>query len=178
MHRSHALFGYKRPGLILLAIPTRRCRGYRHCIPPRANLLWSVSACFLRAMGTLLPVRCNHRCIQGPHLVFLYTRHSTLCPVDNMGESRGGRGSCKRIRVKTQGFRQPYTSSNVSASCPGVICRKSLYPRWDRSGSGWGRSLHSSCRTDRHRRRRAAGCRSPRIGREYNRSCGRPESPG
>ena len=70
-----------------------------------------------------------------------------IVPGGQHGREPRDRGSCKRIRVKTQGFRQPYTSSNVSASCPGVICRKSLYPRWDRSGSGWGRSLHSSCRT-------------------------------
>src|SRR5262245_5434996 len=89
MHRSQALFWIQEAGVNSARDSVRPCRGYRHCIPPRANLLWSVSACFLRAMATLLPVRCNDRCIQGPHLVFLYTRHSTLCPVDNMGESRG-----------------------------------------------------------------------------------------
>jgi len=177
MHRSHALFGYKRPGLILLAIPS----------VPAAD----IATAFLRGLicsGVSRRVSpCYGHSSPGPMQSPVHSRPPPglfihppqhLVPGGQHGREPRDRGSCKRIRVKTQGFRQPYTSSNVSASCPGVICRKSLYPRWDRSGSGWGRSLHSSCRTDRHCRRRAAGCRSPRNWRESNRSCGRPESPG
>jgi hypothetical protein len=62
---------------------------YTGCIPTPANLPCSVSACFLRAMGTLSRSDAITGAFKAPTWSFLYTRHSTLCPVDNMGESRG-----------------------------------------------------------------------------------------
>ena len=89
MHRSHALFGYKRPGLILLAIPS----------VPAADIATAFlrglicSGVSRRVFSVLWALFSRSDAITGafkaPTWSFLYTRHSTLCPVDNMGESRG-----------------------------------------------------------------------------------------